>query len=152
MLGTIRDIIISNHAWIEAFHIISVVCWFAALFYLPRLFVYHATVEDDISNERFKVMERKLYRGIANPSMIASLILGLALLSTAPSYFLSSGWFHAKAALVILLIGYHHMCLVFLKKFRDDHNTKSHVFYRWFNEVPVIMLIGIVIMVIVRPF
>ena len=152
MLGTIREIIISGHAWIEAFHIISVVCWFAALFYLPRLFVYHADAEDEISNERFKIMERKLYRGIANPAMFATLIFGLALFGTAPGYFLNSGWFHVKAALVILLIGYHHMCLALLKKFRDDKNTKSHVFYRWFNEVPVIMLIGIVVMVVVRPF
>ena len=97
-------------------------------------------------------MERKLYRGIANPSMIASLVFGLALFSTAPDYFLSSVWFHVKVVLVVLLIGYHHMCLAYLKKFRDNNNTKSHVFFRWFNEVPVIMLIGIVVMVVVRPF
>lgn len=152
MLGTIREFAINNYAWIEAFHIIAVVCWFAALFYLPRLFVYHADATDETSNARFKIMERKLYRGIANPSMIATVILGILLVSSAPGYFLGAGWFRVKIALVILLIIYHHLCLVFMKQFRDDRNTRSHVFYRWFNEVPVFMLVGIVIMVIVRPF
>ena len=141
--------------WVKGFHIIAVICWFAALFYLPRLFVYHCQAiadGDTKGSERFKIMERKLYRGIANPSMLATVVLGILLVSSAPGYFLGAGWFRVKIALVILLIIYHHLCLVFMKQFRDDRNTRSHVFYRWFNEVPVFMLVGIVIMVIVRPF
>jgi putative membrane protein len=139
-------------AWVEAFHVISVICWFAALFYLPRLFVYHAMAEDETGIERFKVMERKLYRGIATPSMVATLLFGGWLFALSPSYFLSAGWFHAKLALVFLLVLYHLACHVFLIRFRDDRNTRSHIYYRWFNEVPVIMLVGIVILVIVKPF
>lgn len=151
-MGWAKDILISGQSWITAFHIIAVICWFAALFYLPRLFVYHAMSDDNISIERFKIMERKLYRGIATPSMIATILLGAALFSIYPSYFLSSGWFQVKIALVILLIIYHYACLYLLKQFRDNQNTRSHVFYRWFNEVPVFMLIGIIVMVVVRPF
>ncbi|MCK9468829.1 MAG: protoporphyrinogen oxidase HemJ [Porticoccaceae bacterium] len=140
------------YVWLEAFHIISVICWFAALFYLPRLFVYHAMAEDEIGKERFKVMERKLYRGIATPAMIATIILGGAMAARSWDYFSSAGWFHAKITLVVLLIIYHHLCLYFMKQFRADTNTRSHVFYRWFNEIPVIMLVGIVILVVVKPF
>ena len=140
------------YVWLEAFHIISVICWFAALFYLPRLFVYHAMAEDEISNERFKVMERKLYRGIATPAMIATIILGAAMVARSWDYFTGAGWFHAKITLVLLLIIYHHLCLYFMKQFRNDANTRGHVFYRWFNEIPVIMLVGIVILVVVKPF
>lgn len=140
------------HAWIEALHIISVVCWFAVLFYLPRLFVYHADAEDSISNERFKVMERKLVRGIGNPAMIATLIFGIWLASLAPDYYLNQAWFWIKVSFVIFLVAYYHACTYFMKQFRDDKNTRSHVFYRWFNEVPVVCLIVIVIMIVVRPF
>ena len=138
--------------WLKAFHIIAVVCWFAALFYLPRLFVYHAMSEDETSKERFKVMERKLYRGIMTPSMIAAVILGAWLLALNPSYYFSQGWVHAKLTLVVLLIGYHHYCGYLLKQFRDDINTKSHIFYRFFNEAPVLILIAVVILAVVRPF
>ncbi|WP_283789326.1 protoporphyrinogen oxidase HemJ [Bermanella sp. WJH001] len=138
--------------WLKAFHIIAVVCWFAALFYLPRLFVYHAMSEDETSKERFKVMERKLYRGIMTPSMIAVVILGAWLLALNPSYYFSQGWVHAKLTLVVLLIGYHHYCGYLLKQFRDDINTKSHIFYRFFNEAPVLILIAVVILAVVRPF
>jgi putative membrane protein len=138
--------------WIEALHIISVVCWFAALFYLPRLFVYHAMAEDRISIERFKVMERKLSRGIATPAMLAALTFGIWLASLAPDYYLHQGWFRAKVTLVALLVVYHHACLYLMRQFRDDRNTRSHVFYRWFNEIPVLFLIAIVILVVVRPF
>jgi len=138
--------------WIEALHIISVVCWFAALFYLPRLFVYHAMAEDQISIERFKIMERKLSRGIATPAMLAALTFGIWLASLAPDYYLHQGWFLAKVTLVTLLVVYHHACLYLLRQFRNDRNTRSHVFYRWFNEIPVLFLIAIVILVVVRPF
>ena len=138
--------------WVKAFHLIAMVCWFAALFYLPRLFVYHAMSDDSISNERFKVMERKLYKGIALPSMLATLVLGFWLLSYNTSYYMSSGWMHAKLTLVFLLIGYHHVCGAFVKKFARDANTRAHTFYRWFNEVPVLFLVGIIILAVVKPF
>lgn len=151
-MAWIKEFLINGQSWITAFHIIAVICWFAALFYLPRLFVYHAMSDDEISIERFKIMERKLFRGIANPSMVVTIILGIALFSIYPNYLLNAAWFQVKILLVILLIIYHFSCLHLLKKFRDDKNTHSHVFYRWFNEVPVFMLIGIVIMVVVKPF
>ncbi len=138
--------------WLKAFHIIAVVCWFAALFYLPRLFVYHAMSEDQTSKERFKIMERKLYRGIMTPSMIAVVILGGWLLTLNPSYYFSQGWVHAKLVLVAVLVGYHFHCGYLLKQFRDDKNTKSHTFYRFFNEAPVLILIAVVILAVVRPF
>lgn len=138
--------------WIKAFHIIAVVCWFAALFYLPRLFVYHAMAEDQTSKERFKIMERKLYRGIMTPSMIAVIALGVWLLTINPSYYFSQGWVHAKLFLVVLLVGYHFYCGHLLKQLRDDKNQRSHVFFRWFNEAPVLILIAIVILAVVRPF
>ncbi|MFY0700898.1 MAG: protoporphyrinogen oxidase HemJ [Bermanella sp.] len=138
--------------WLKAFHIIAVVCWFAALFYLPRLFVYHAMSEDQTSKERFKIMERKLYRGIMTPSMIAVVVLGGWLLTLNPEYYFSQGWIHAKLTLVAILIGYHFHCGVLLKQFRDDKNTKSHTFYRFFNEAPVLILVAVVILAVVRPF
>ncbi|GAA0837360.1 protoporphyrinogen oxidase HemJ [Marinomonas arenicola] len=138
--------------WIKAFHVISLVCWFAALFYLPRLFVYHASSTDQASIDRFKIMERKLYRGIMTPAAIATVVFGIWLVSYSPSYYLSAAWFHAKITLVIILLGYHHACGRLLKKFAAGQNTRGHVFYRWFNEFPVIILIAIVILVIVKPF
>jgi putative membrane protein len=138
--------------WVKAFHIVAMVSWFAGLFYLPRLFVYHASTSDQEGSERFKIMERKLYRGIMTPSAVATVILGLWLVSYNPDYYLSSGWFHAKMLLVVLLLGYHHACGRLLKKFALDNNTRSHIFYRWFNELPVLVLIGVAILVVVRPF
>lgn len=139
-------------AWVKAFHIVAVVCWFAAIFYLPRLFVYHAMSEDKISKDRFVIMERKLFRGIATPSAIATVILGIWLISYDPSYYMSSGWMHAKLALVLLLCVYHYFCWRMMIAFRDEKNTRSHVYFRYFNELPVFLLIGIVILVVVRPF
>ncbi|MDG1323012.1 MAG: protoporphyrinogen oxidase HemJ [Porticoccaceae bacterium] len=139
------------YQWVLAFHVIAVICWFAALFYLPRLFVYHAMSEDEISIERFKVMQRKLYRGIANPSMIATIIFGLWLVTLVPAY-LNEIWFQLKAGLVLLLVGYHHMCLSHMKRLAEDRNDKTHVYFRVFNEVPVLFLVGIVILVVVKPF
>ena len=138
--------------WIKAFHMVAIVCWFAAIFYLPRLFVYHAQSTDKTSMERFKIMERKLYRGIMTPSMIAVLIFGGWLISFNPAYYMSQGWMHAKLTLIILLIGYHHYCGYLLKQFAQDKNSKSHKFYRFFNEVPVFMLVAIVILAVVKPF
>ncbi|MAA66367.1 MAG: TIGR00701 family protein [Alteromonadaceae bacterium] len=138
--------------WVKAFHIIAMVCWFAGLFYLPRLFVYHAACEDQAGRERFKVMERKLYRGITTPSMVITIALGIWLVSFAPAVYASQGWFHAKLLLVVILVGYHVYCGRLVKIFRDDANRHSHVFYRWFNEFPVLILVSVVILVVVKPF
>ncbi len=140
-----------TYLWIKAFHLMAVVTWFAAIFYLPRLFVYHAMAEDEIGRERFKVMERKLYRGIMNPSAVVAVGLGLWLLWLVPAW-LSQGWMHAKLALVVLLIGYHLWCGKLLRDFRDDNNRHSHVWYRVFNEVPVLVLVAVVILAVVKPF
>lgn len=137
--------------WVKALHIIAVICWFAGLFYLPRLFVYHAQSSDPLSHERFCIMERKLYRGIMYPSMLATLVLGAVLLYLNPGW-LHMGWIHAKILLVVILVGYHHLCGAQLKRFARGENTRGHVFYRWFNEVPVIFLLLIVILAVVKPF
>nr|XP_061813387.1 protoporphyrinogen IX oxidase-like [Nerophis lumbriciformis] len=125
-------------------------CWMAAIFYLPRLFVYHASAEDAVGRERFNVMERKLYRGIATPSMVASVLFGGLLVFTNPDY-LKQGWFHIKMAMVALLFIYHGFCYYYLKQFQKERCRRSPVFFRWFNEAPVLLLIGIVIMAVVRP-
>ncbi|MAR01175.1 MAG: TIGR00701 family protein [Oceanospirillaceae bacterium] len=138
--------------WLKAFHIIAVITWMAGIFYLPRLFVYHADATDTVSSERFKVMERKLYRGIMNPSMMVAVALGIWMILLNPDFYMSQGWMHAKLTMAVLMIGYHIWCGRLLRRFRDDQNTHSHVFYRWFNEAPVFLLLGIVIMVVVRPF
>jgi len=135
--------------WIKAFHIIAVVTWFAALFYLPRLFVYHAMSEDAVSIERFKVMERKLYRGIMTPSARVAVPLGLWLWL---GFVFFVGLLHVKLALVTVLLIYHVYCGKLLRDFRDDCNRHSHVFYRWFNEFPVLILVAVVILVVVKPF
>lgn len=137
--------------WIKAFHIVFVITWFAGLFYLPRLFVYHAMSTDNTSLERFKVMERKLFRGIMTPSAVLALLSGIALLHYVPG-FLHTGWMVLKLVLVGFLIFYHVWCGMILKTFREDRNTRSHVWYRWFNEAPVVALVAIVILVIVKPF
>ncbi|HCL74453.1 protoporphyrinogen oxidase HemJ [Stutzerimonas nitrititolerans] len=140
------------YLWLKALHIVAIVCWFAGLFYLPRLFVYHAMSEDQLSRERFQTMERKLYRGIMMPSMIATLLFGIGMIAMNPGLFATGGWLHAKLTLVIVLIGYHHLCGAQLKRFARDENNRSHVFYRWFNEFPVLLLLAIVILVVVKPF
>lgn len=137
--------------WFKALHIIAMVCWFGALFYLPRLFVYHAMAEDKPSIDRFKIMERKLYRGIGTPSMIATFIFGGILISYSPEYYLSSAWFHIKLTLVLVLAAYHGLCGRMVKRFAADDNSKSHVYYRWFNEFPVLVLVVVVILVVVKP-
>lgn len=135
--------------WVKSFHVIFMVTWFAGLFYLPRLFVYHAMSEDPTSIERFKVMERKLFYGIMTPGALITVALGLWLWL---GYGFTGGWMHAKFALVLVLIAYHAYCGKLLVDFKHDRNTRSHVFYRWFNEFPVILLIAIVVLVIVKPF
>lgn len=137
--------------WIKSFHIIFMVTWFAGLFYLPRLFVYHAMSEDETSIERFKIMERKLFYGIMTPGGLITVILGIWLLFITPA-FLSQGWMQAKLLLVAILIGYHVYCWKLVRDFKQDRNRHGHVWYRWFNEFPVLLLIAIVILVEVMPF
>jgi putative membrane protein len=138
--------------WVKAFHVIFMVSWFAALFYLPRLFVYHASSSDEISNERFKVMERKLFYGIMTPAGIITTILGFWMLfDYAWAAYSLMYWLHIKLVIVALLIAYHLYCWKLLKLFKADKNPHSHVYYRWFNEIPVFMLMGIIILVIVKP-
>lgn len=142
------------YLWIKALHIVAVVTWFAALFYLPRLYVYHAMARDKGERQAidyFRVMERKLYRGIMTPSMIAVIVLGGWLLYLMPDW-LGMGWMHAKLALVLVLVAYHHVCLIYLKQFAAGRCQRSHVFFRWLNELPVIALLGIVILVVLKPF
>lgn len=140
--------------WVKAFHIMAIITWFAGLFYLPRLFVYHAMAnaeQDHAGSERFKIMERKLYRGIMMPSMLVALALGLwMLVDRWQSYFHSATWMHIKLVLVILLIGYHHVCGACIKRFARNENTRSHRFYRVFNELPVLVLVAVVILVTLK--
>ena len=135
--------------WVKSFHIVFVVAWFAGLFYLPRLFVYHALTTDSAGIERFKIMERKLYYGIMTPSAVLAVVLGLWLWL---GYGITGAWLHAKLALVILLIAYHGYCGRLLADFKRDRNPHGHVYYRWFNEVPVLILIAVVILVVVKPW
>ena len=138
--------------WVKAFHIIFMVTWFAGLFYLPRLFVYHAMSDDDTSLERFKIMERKLYYGIMMPGGVLTIIFGLWLVMGYGLGVNSGGWFHAKMALILVLIGYHVWCGKIVAQFKADNNQHGHVFYRWFNEFPVLVLIIAIILAVVRPF
>jgi putative membrane protein len=135
--------------WIKAFHIIFMVTWFAGLFYLPRLFVYHAASEDAVSQDRFKVMERKLFFGIMTPGAILTIGFGLWLWL---GYGFHGGWLHAKLVLVAVLVVYHIYCGKLLSDFRHDRNRHGHVFYRWLNELPVVLLIAIVLLVELQPF
>ena len=138
--------------WVKSLHIIFMVTWFAGLFYLPRLFVYHTMSNDLPSIERFKVMERKLYYGIMTPGAILTIIFGMWLwLGYGISGIAGSWWLHAKLFLVVVLIAYHYYCGRLLADFKIDKNRHGHVYYRWFNEVPVIILIAVVILVVVKP-
>ena len=135
--------------WVKAFHLIFVVTWFAGLFYLPRLFVYHAMAEDTVSRQRFEVMERKLYYGIMAPGAVLTVVFGLWLWL---GYGIGGAWLHAKLVLVAALIGYHLWCGKLINDFKQGRNTRSHVWYRWFNEVPTVILVLAVILAVVKPF
>ncbi|KTD00301.1 protoporphyrinogen oxidase HemJ [Fluoribacter gormanii] len=136
---------------IKAFHIIAMVAWFAGLFYLPRLFVYHADTQDETSLTRFKIMERRLYYGITWPAAVVTTFLGLWLLSYNLSYYMSAGWMHAKLSLIVVLWIYHLLCGHYLKAFAQNKNQKNSRFFRIYNELPTLLLIGIVILVVVKP-
>ncbi len=138
--------------FVKAFHIITLVAWFAGLFYLPRLFVYHADTKDSISLERFKVMERRLYYGITWPAAIATTLLGVWLIWYNPAYYLKAAWMHAKLSLVFLVWVFHLFCGHYLKLFSADKNVKTTRFFRFFNEMPTLLLVGIVLLVVIKPF
>lgn len=136
--------------WIKSLHIVFMVSWFAGLFYLPRLFVYHAMTSDPIGNERFKVMERKLYAGIMTPSALLTIASGLWLWL---GYGIGGGWLYAKLALVLVLIAHHVWLGKLMLDFRHDRNRHGDVFYRWINEIPALpVLVGVVLLVVLKPF
>ncbi|RNC78194.1 protoporphyrinogen oxidase HemJ [Piscirickettsia salmonis] len=137
--------------WVLALHVISVICWFAGLFYLPRLFVYHAETQDKLSLERFKIMEHKLYFYIMMPSALLTAITGITLLHFAGVDYSHNNWMHIKLFCVGLLFIYHFSCWYYLSCFKNDANQKSHRFFRVFNEIPSIILVIVVIMVVVQP-
>ncbi len=146
----------ANHSgitmlWVKAFHIIFMVTWFAGLFYLPRLFVYHASSDDDTSKQRFIIMERKLFWGIMTPGAIITIILGFWLIAYLGSTSFSLLWLQLKLALVGVLVIYHIWCGKLVTDFKHDRNRHSHVWYRWFNEFPVLLLIAIVLLVEIQP-
>jgi putative membrane protein len=144
------------YAWIKAFHIIAVIAWMAGMLYLPRLFVYHCAAEKgSVQSETFKLMERRLLRGIINPAMIATWILGLSLAWLGPDSrygWFASGWLQAKFILVVLLSAIHGLLARWVKAFAADQNQHSQKFYRIINELPTIIMIAIILLVVLKPF
>lgn len=137
--------------WLKAFHIIFVVCWFAGLFYLPRIFVYYAASEHEAVRAQLAVMARKLYRFVT-PFMLIAIVLGLLMIAQNPDYYLASHWMWAKLAGVAFLVVYHIQCGRYVRAINEDRNQHHHVFYRFFNEVPVLFLFAIVILAVIKPF
>jgi putative membrane protein len=138
--------------WIKGLHVIFMVTWFAGLFYLPRLFVYHADVTDDVSHQRFLVMERKLF-AIMTIGAVLTAVFGVWMLADyAWAAWHASGWLISKLVLVALLVAYHLYCLQIVRAFRTGSARHGHVFYRWINEIPALLLIGIVLLAVVKPF
>lgn len=135
--------------WIKSFHIISMITWMAGLLYLPRLFVYHAQATDEISIDRFKIMERKLFFGIMTPGAVLTVIFGVWLWI---GYGFSGNWLIAKVLLVSLIVAHHFWCYSALISFKNNKNTHSHIYYRWMNELPAGLMVAIVILVVVKPF
>ena len=138
--------------WIKALHVIFVVTWFAALFYLPRLFVYHAATTDSPGIERFKRMEHRLYRGIMTPSAALTAVFGVWLLVLYWDAYAEAAWLWVKIAGVLALYAYHGYCGRLVRRFANDENTRSDTFFRWFNEIPTVLLFLIAILAIVKPF
>lgn len=139
------------YLYVKVLHIVFIVSWMAGIFYLPRLFVYHTQATEQAERERFQTMERKLYRGIMWPAMVISLISGLWMLHLMPGW-LSQGWLHAKLALVLGLVAFHFHCGAWMKAFKEGRNKKSEKFFRIVNEAPVLLLVGIAVFVVVKPF
>ena len=136
--------------WLKAVHVMAMVTWFAGLFYLPRLFVYHADASDPIGVERFRIMERRLF-ALMTVGAVATLVFGTAMLVAFPPY-LAMGWVHVKLALVALLIAYHGYCYKLTRDFAQNRNARTARWYRLFNEVPSLFLIAIVALAVVKPF
>lgn len=137
---------------LKSLHLIFMVTWFAGLFYLPRLFVYHSMSSDDVGIDRFKTMERKLYFGIMTPGAVLTLVFGAWLAAiNGWGLYMEQTWFKVKLILLLLLAGYHVYCGKLLKDFKHDRNSHSHVWYRWFNEIPVIFLIAIILLAVYKP-
>jgi putative membrane protein len=144
-------ITIAAYPWVKSLHVIAVIAWMAGMLYLPRLFVYHCDAEPGSKqSETFKVMERRLLKAIINPAMIVTWLAGLYLAWS--GHWFSSGWLHGKLALVIVLSGAHGFFSHCVKDFGADRNTRGQKFYRLINEVPTVLMIGIVILVVVKPF
>ncbi len=137
--------------WLRALHIIFVVCWFAGLFYLPRIFVYYAQSEHVETRAQLAVMSRRLYRFVT-PFMLLTVVFGLGLISLNFDYYLGATWLWLKLAGVAFLVVYHFQCGRYVKRINAEQDDHSHVFYRFFNEVPVIFLFGIVFLVVLKPF
>ena len=139
--------------WVKWLHIVFMVTWFAGLFYLPRLFVYHALAADPVSSERFKLMERRLFWGIMTPGGVLTVALGLWLWLGwfGGATHSTPGWLHAKVTLVAVLVAYHVWCLGLLRDFRRERNTKTHVWFRWFNEFPTLVLFAVIFLVVFKP-
>ncbi|HTI02723.1 MAG TPA: protoporphyrinogen oxidase HemJ [Acidisoma sp.] len=145
--------LIALYPWIKAFHLISVIAWMAATFYLPRLYVYHCHVPiGSAESERFKIMERRLLKQIMTPAMIATWVFGLLLVLTPGVVLWSQGWWYVKLISVLALSGFHGATSKWRKDFLNDRNRRPEKFYRIANEVPTILMIIVVIMVIVKPF
>jgi putative membrane protein len=139
------------YLWLKAFHIIAIIAWMAGMLYLPRLFVYHSVAEKgSLQSETFKVMERRLLRAIMTPAMIAAWVLGLWI-AWSGNWF-TAPWLHAKIVLVILLSGFHGMLARWTKDFAADRNRRSQKFFRIMNEVPTLLMIGVVLLVVLKPF
>tara|TARA_B100001996_G_scaffold248899_1_gene192902 strand:- start:2078 stop:2503 length:426 start_codon:yes stop_codon:yes gene_type:complete len=139
--------------WFKALHLIFMVTWFAGLFYLPRLFVYHAMSNDKISIDRFKIMEKKLFYGIATPGGLLTIIFGFCLLViNGISNYNDQIWFWLKMILILILVLYHIYCFFLLQDFKYNRNKHSHIWYRWFNEIPVAILVGIILLAVIKPF
>jgi protoporphyrinogen IX oxidase len=137
--------------WFKALHIIAMVAWFAGLFYLPRLFVYHADAKDLASIQRFKIMERRLYFGIMWPAAVLTSVFGGIIVTYAPDYYLGQKWFHWKLLIVTGLWVYHLYCAYLLKLFANDQNAYSSGYYRFFNEIPTVILVVVVFLVVLKP-
>ncbi|BBK39760.1 membrane protein [Allostella sp. ATCC 35155] len=147
------DLLAACYPWTKGLHIISVIAWMAGLLYLPRLFVYHAGADAGSAlSETFKVMERRLLRAIMNPAMIATYLFGIAVLFTPGIVDWQAGWIYAKLALVALLTWHHHRQAIWRKAFAEDRNERPSRFFRMQNEIPTLLMIGIVLLVVVRPF
>lgn len=139
------------YLWLKALHIIFMVCWFAGIFYLPRILVHYAGSDNTDVRAHLAMMARKLYRFVT-PFMVLTVVLGLGLLALNPGYYLASGWMWLKLAGVVFLIAYHFVCGRYVRAVSEERNEHSHVYFRFFNEVPVLFLFGIVILAVLKPF